>query len=44
MTVGLPTEKSTVVGPVISGAQRDRIEGYVERGEQQGVTTCGTGG
>lgn len=38
MQVGPPTEKSTVVGPVISGAQRDRIESYIGSGEQQGAT------
>lgn len=38
MTVGLPTEKSTVVGPVISGAQRGRIEGYIASGVDEGAT------
>jgi acyl-CoA reductase-like NAD-dependent aldehyde dehydrogenase len=38
MRVGPPTEKSTVVGPVISGAQRGRIEGYIDSGEREGAT------
>ena len=32
--VGDPLDPSTVVGPVISGAQRDRIEGYVAIGAE----------
>ena len=38
MRVGPPTEKSTVVGPVISAAQRGRIEGYIDSGEEEGAT------
>lgn len=38
MPVGAPTETSTVVGPVISGVQRDRIEGYIDAGEHEGAT------
>lgn len=38
MQVGLPTDPKTVVGPVISGAQRDRIEGYIDGGESAGAT------
>jgi acyl-CoA reductase-like NAD-dependent aldehyde dehydrogenase len=38
LVVGDPTSMDTVVGPVISGAQRDRIESYVEAGAQQGAT------
>ncbi len=38
MQVGLPTDNATVVGPVISGAQRGRIEGYIESGASEGAT------
>ncbi len=36
LKVGDPTLKETVVGPVISGAQRDRIEAYVASGRTEG--------
>ncbi|HYN34103.1 MAG TPA: aldehyde dehydrogenase family protein [Ilumatobacteraceae bacterium] len=38
MKVGDPLGLDTVVGPVISGAQRDRINGYVTTGAAQGAT------
>jgi len=38
LKVGAPTELDTVVGPVISAAQRDRIKGYVAAGAAQGAT------
>jgi acyl-CoA reductase-like NAD-dependent aldehyde dehydrogenase len=38
LVVGDPTSSDTVVGPVISAAQRDRIESYVEAGARQGAT------
>ena len=38
MPVGDPTDAGTVVGPVISAAQRDRILGYVQAGSDQGAT------
>jgi len=37
LTVGPPTEPTTVVGPVISAAQRDRIEAYVKAGRDEGA-------
>ncbi|MCX5391332.1 aldehyde dehydrogenase family protein [Streptomyces sp. NBC_00094] len=37
MTVGDPTERGTVVGPVISAAHRDRVESYVELGRKEGA-------
>ena len=43
LKVGDPLEPDTVVGPVISAAQRDRIEGYVTAGREQGATVV-TGG
>jgi acyl-CoA reductase-like NAD-dependent aldehyde dehydrogenase len=43
LTVGPPTDPATVVGPVISKAQRDRIEGYVASGVTDGADLI-TGG
>ncbi|MFF1919417.1 aldehyde dehydrogenase family protein [Streptomyces sp. NPDC058221] len=43
LTVGDPTAKGTVVGPVISAAHRDRIESYVELGRKEGARLV-TGG
>jgi acyl-CoA reductase-like NAD-dependent aldehyde dehydrogenase len=43
LTVGPPTDRSTVVGPVISAAQRDRIEGYIRAGVDEGAELV-TGG
>ncbi|PAZ12145.1 aldehyde dehydrogenase [Streptomyces sp. SA15] len=42
-TVGSPADDSTVVGPLISDAQRDRVEAYVEDARRQGarITTGG---
>lgn len=37
LTVGDPTRAETVVGPVISAAQRDRIEDYVASGRSEGA-------
>jgi acyl-CoA reductase-like NAD-dependent aldehyde dehydrogenase len=36
LKVGDPLEPDTVVGPVITGAHRDRIESYVASGREQG--------
>ena len=36
LKVGDPLDPDTVVGPVISAAQRDRIEGYVRSGVDEG--------
>jgi len=38
LKVGDPTALDTMVGPVISAAQRDRIDGYIATGAQQGAT------
>jgi acyl-CoA reductase-like NAD-dependent aldehyde dehydrogenase len=43
LIVGPPTERSTVVGPVISAAQRDRIEAYIRSGVEEGAELV-TGG
>jgi acyl-CoA reductase-like NAD-dependent aldehyde dehydrogenase len=37
LKVGDPTSMDTIVGPVISAAQRDRIEGYIASGESEGA-------
>jgi acyl-CoA reductase-like NAD-dependent aldehyde dehydrogenase len=37
LTVGDPTDTKTIVGPVISGAHRARIEGYIETGKSEGA-------
>lgn len=36
LPVGDPTERSTLVGPVISAAHRDRVEGYIAGGKDEG--------
>lgn len=42
MKIGDPNEEGVVVGPVISQAQLDRIEGYVRKGIEEGATlACG---
>jgi acyl-CoA reductase-like NAD-dependent aldehyde dehydrogenase len=40
LTVGDPSDLATVVGPVISATQRDRIESYVAAGEHEGATVA----
>ncbi|RST16605.1 aldehyde dehydrogenase family protein [Streptomyces sp. WAC05374] len=37
LTVGDPADPGTVVGPVVSAAHRDRVEGYVELGREEGA-------
>jgi acyl-CoA reductase-like NAD-dependent aldehyde dehydrogenase len=44
MKVGDPLERDTVVGPVITGAHRDRIEGYIRTGVEEGATIAVGGG
>jgi acyl-CoA reductase-like NAD-dependent aldehyde dehydrogenase len=43
LSVGDPTEPSTIVGPVISAVHRDRIEGYIESGRADGGTVVAGG-
>ncbi len=38
LPVGDPLEKTTVVGPVISAPHRERVEGYVASGREEGGT------
>jgi acyl-CoA reductase-like NAD-dependent aldehyde dehydrogenase len=44
LRVGDPTDPATVVGPVISAAHRDRIEGFVEAGRGEGAEVVVGGG
>ena len=37
LTVGPPTDPKTVIGPVISGAHRERVENYVRSGPAEGA-------
>jgi len=43
LKVGDPTAKDTVVGPVISGAQQQRILDYIETGRKEGEVVVGGG-
>lgn len=37
LKVGDPTRPDTIVGPVISAVQRDRIEGFIKAGDDEGA-------
>ncbi|GHG80983.1 aldehyde dehydrogenase family protein [Streptomyces griseocarneus] len=37
LTIGSPVDNSTIVGPLISAAQRDRVEAYVAGARDQGA-------
>ena len=41
LKVGDPLDPSTVVGPLITGAHRDRVEGYVASARDEGAESCG---
>ncbi len=43
LKIGAPTDPTTVIGPVISAAQRDRIEAYIRSGPAEGAELV-TGG
>jgi acyl-CoA reductase-like NAD-dependent aldehyde dehydrogenase len=43
LKVGDPTEPDTVVGPVISAAHRERVEGYVQKGREEGAEVLAGG-
>ncbi len=43
-TVGDPTDFDTNVGPLINEAQRDRVEGYIRVGAQEGARVAVGGG
>jgi aldehyde dehydrogenase (NAD+) len=42
-TAGDPFDKATRLGPLISAVQRDRVRGYIQRGEEEGARLL-TGG
>lgn len=44
MALGDPNEKTTVMGPLISAAQRDRVEGLMNTGIEQGAEVATGGG
>lgn len=43
LTVGDPLDPETKVGPLVSSRQRDRVEGYIAKGKQEGRLTTGGG-
>ena len=43
LKVGDPTAPDTVVGPVISAVHRDRVEGYIAAGRDEGATLLAGG-
>ncbi|MEU5691846.1 aldehyde dehydrogenase [Actinosynnema sp. NPDC020468] len=44
MRVGDPTDPATEVGPLVSARQRDRVEGYLALGREEGAKTALGGG
>ncbi len=42
--VGDPFDPATQMGPLVSGRQRDRVEGYIAKGTEQGATLVTGGG
>ncbi len=44
MVVGDPTDLATEIGPLVSSRQRERVEGYIEIGRQEGATVVTGGG
>jgi aldehyde dehydrogenase (NAD+) len=42
--VGDPFDPGTQMGPLVSGRQRDRVEGYIAKGVEQGATLATGGG
>ena len=38
LDVGVPTEGNPDMGPIVTGAQRDRIAGYIATGVKEGAT------
>ncbi|RJO76819.1 aldehyde dehydrogenase [Nocardia panacis] len=44
MPVGDPTDPSVQLGPLISQKQRERVEGYIEKGKQEGARLVLGGG
>ncbi len=44
MPVGLPDDPGTAIGPLISEKQRDRVEGYIKKGVEEGARIVTGGG
>jgi acyl-CoA reductase-like NAD-dependent aldehyde dehydrogenase len=44
LPVGDPTDPKTVVGPLITGAHRERVEGYIRAGADEGAEVAIGGG
>jgi aldehyde dehydrogenase (NAD+) len=44
MTVGDPLDPATEIGPLVAQRQRDRVEGYLELGQQEGAKIATGGG
>ncbi|MFE3441466.1 aldehyde dehydrogenase [Nocardia sp. NPDC059180] len=44
MTVGDPTDPATMLGPLISQRQRERVEGYIAKGKAEGARLVLGGG
>jgi aldehyde dehydrogenase (NAD+) len=44
LKIGDPLDASTRVGPLISSAQRERVEGYIAKGKSEGATLVAGGG
>jgi betaine-aldehyde dehydrogenase len=44
MPVGLPDDPGAVIGPLISAKQRERVEGYIAKGKQEGARLVTGGG
>jgi acyl-CoA reductase-like NAD-dependent aldehyde dehydrogenase len=42
--VGDPFDAATQMGPLVSSRQRDRVEGYIAKGQEQGATLVTGGG
>jgi aldehyde dehydrogenase (NAD+) len=44
MVVGDPADPETEIGPLVSSRHRDRVEGYIAAGRQEGATLTTGGG
>ncbi|MET0474354.1 MAG: aldehyde dehydrogenase family protein, partial [Mycobacterium sp.] len=44
MPVGLPDDASAMIGPLISEKQRERVEGYIKKGVEEGARIVTGGG
>jgi len=44
LSIGDPLDLSTQIGPLVSGRQRDRVEGYIAKGVEEGSRIVAGGG